>query len=367
MLTRIDLDKLSEISTNEKTCLSLYLSGPKSIQNLEATFTEIRSVLKKGEAERDEKEHFEENINMVKKFLKKNPLTEGSLCIFSCWILDFFQAYNVAVPVSDLVWFDSSPYIRPLAELQEEYESVAVVIADNRKARIFLITLAVSQHESTILGDIKNHVRKGGWSQQRYERRRDKELLHYSREIVEALENLEKSENFRRILLVGGKEILNIIYDTLPKRLQIKVKQKAMDLHKRKNIVNKEVMDLFFEQERQSEYDLWEKIRSEYLRAGLGIVGIHHVLKAVRSGQVDQIIVNRDYQESGIRCRDCNHLEIGDANSCSNCGSTSVFTVDCLNEVVELAKQTGAEVDFCDTIEPLKKVGDIAALLRYKN
>ena len=188
----------------------------------------------------------------------------------------------------------------------------------------------------------------------------------YSREIVDALIELEKTEDFRRILLVGGKEILQILYNNLPRHLQDRVGQKAIDLRKGEEVINQEIMDLFFEQERQSEEDLWEKIRSEYLRDGLGIVGVTNVLSAIKSGQVEEIIVNRDYEVTGVRCRSCENLEPSNANVCPACGSDSLFEVDLVNEIVELAKQTGASVDFCDRIESLEKAGEIAAFLRYK-
>lgn len=366
MLADIDLTELSDLSAGDKAFLSIYISSPESLKNLEKKFEKIRRVLNSKEIEKNEREHFEENVNSVKKYLKENPLKSGSLCIFSCWALDFFRTYQLKVPVQDLVWFDSSPYIRPLAELKDEYEDVAVVIADNKKARIFLISSAIADHKSTVTGNIKNHVKKGGWSQQRYERRRDKQLLLYAREIVTALTELEKVETFSSILLVGGKEILHIIYDNLPKHLQDRVGQKAIDLHKDEEIINDEIMELFFEQERQSEQDLWEKIRSEYLRGGLGIVGMTDVLQAVKSGRVEEIIVNRNYRVSGKRCRDCENLTADKVNNCPNCGSDSLFTVDLVNEVVEIAKQTGATVDFCDTIDTLQEAGEIAAFLRYK-
>lgn len=367
MFEDIDLTQLSEISTNEKTVLSLYISSSNSLDNLEKSYEKIRRVLQSNHDERDEREHFEENVKAVEKYLYRTPLTSESLCIFSCWGLDYFQAYDLPVPAKDLVWFDSSPYIRPLAELQEEYENVAVVIADNKKARIFLISSAIANHESTVEGNIKNHVKKGGWSQQRYERRRDKQLLIYSREIVDALMELEKTDEFRWILLVGGKEILHILYENLPPYLQERVAQKAVDLRKGEDSVNKEIMELLVKQEHQSEHDLWEKIRSEYLRNGLGVIGVDNVLQAVSFGQVEEIIVNREYAATGTRCRVCDNLHPAIVEICSKCGSNSLFSVDLINEIVELANLTGASVDFCDHIESLGKAGNIAASLRYMN
>lgn len=362
----IDLTKLSELSTPERTCLSLYLAAPKSKKDLNSRFERFRRVLKKGGAAgKDEREHFDENVNVIRKYLEKNPFHSGSLCLFSCWILDFFQAYSIEAPVKDLIWIDSSPYIRPLAELQDEYEDAAVVIADNKRARIFLVSSTGSESENIIKGNIKNHVRKGGWSQQRYERRRDKELLLYAREIVDALRELSKVESFRRIVLVGGKEILRIVYDNLPEHMKPMVGKKAVDVHRDDESLNKDILEIFTEQERRSEHDLWEKIRSEYLRDNLGIVGLANVLAVAQTGQIETMIVDRTFEPMGKRCRECEHLMIGDPGTCDRCGSDSLFDVDVVNEIVELLKSTGADVDFTDPIDTLTEAGHIAALLRY--
>jgi peptide chain release factor subunit 1 len=366
MAADLDLRTLAGITAPERAFLSVYLAGPHSVPALDRRFQKVRLVLKGGGgAEKDEREHFDENVKAVKEYLGRHPLKSGSLCIFSCWVLDFFDAVPLTTPVKDLVWIDSSPYIRPLAEFQDEYENVAVVVADNKKARIFLVSSAVAGSEEVVKGNVKNHVRKGGWSQQRYERRRDKQLLLYAREIVDALAGLDREEEFRRILLVGGKEILRIVHENLPHGLQSKVAEKALDLRKGESAVNEDIMELFFEQERQSERDLWEKIRAEYLRGGLGVVGLDEVLSAAKEGRVEKMIVNRTFKPEGRRCRDCETLDVGPVERCSACGSESLFVVDVVNEIVEMLKLTGAEADFADPIETLVEAGKIAALLRY--
>ena len=134
---------------------------------------------------------------------------------------------------------------------------------------------------------------------------------------------------------------------------------------KGKGAVNEDIMELFFEQERRSERDLWEKIRTEYLGGGLGAVGIDEVLSNARAGRVERMVVIRTFQPEGRRCRDCENLDVGAVETCSNCGSESLFEVDVVNEIVEMLKLTGADVDFADPIETLTQAGDIAGLLRY--
>ena len=144
MPTDVDLRKLAEMTAPERAFLSVYLAGPHSVAELKNRFQKVRRVMKGGVAEDDEREQFEENAKAVEEYLQRNPLKSGSLCIFSSWILNFFEAVPLAAPVKDLVRIDSSPYIRPLAEFEEEYENAVVVVVDNKKARIFLVSMAVA-------------------------------------------------------------------------------------------------------------------------------------------------------------------------------------------------------------------------------
>ena len=365
MFADVDLRELSELTAPDRAFLSIYLAGPSSVDDLESQIARLSRSLKAGTAEKDERDHLDENFRSVRRYLKPGVFTSGSLCIFSCWLLDFFEVIPLTIPVEDLIWIDSSPYLRPLAELQDEYETVAVVVADNKSARIFLVSSAVAQDAETIKGNVKNHVRKGGWSQQRYERRRDKQLLLYAKEIVDELKSLDQKEAFRRIVLVGGKEVLRSVEENLPQSLKDKCVVKATDLSKGEEIVNRDLMEIFVEQERQSEIALWDKIREEYLRGGLGTVGIEAVFSALDEGRVESIILRRDLQVKGVRCRECEALIPAVVAECPSCGSGSNFPVDVINELTEIAAKTGASVDFADAMETLDACGGIAALLRY--
>jgi peptide subunit release factor 1 (eRF1) len=144
------------------------------------------------------------------------------------------------------------------------------------------------------------------------------------------------------------------------------VGERAVDLRKRTRYVNQKIFEMFFEEERRSEKQLWEQIKGEYFRKGLAVVGAEDVLNAVRRGQVGKIVVTRNARIGGVRCRDCENLIVGTPGVCPSCSSQSLFEVDMVNEIVELLALTGAEADFVDAIPGLSAVGDVAALLRYR-
>lgn len=365
MFADIDLRELADMKAPERAFLSLYIAGRHSMINLEKRLHKVRNMFQGSGIEKDEREHFDENVSAVMSYLGQNPLESGSVCIFSCWALNFFKVIPLTAPVKDLVWINSSPYIRPLAELQDEYENIAVVVADNKKARIFLVSSAVAGSEEVIKGNVKNHVKKGGWSQQRYERRRDKQLHLYANEIVEAILKLEREDEFERILLVGSKEILQNVNESLPQELQKKVVEKTLYLGREEGEIHKDIMELFFEQERKAEKELWERIQAEYFKGGLAAVGLDEVLDAAKEGRVEKIIVDRTFRPEGSRCYECNNLHSGKAEICSACGSKSLYKVGVVNEIIEMLELTGADVDFSDPIQGLTDAGQIAALLRY--
>ena len=361
MHARIDLRKLAEREGPERAYVSLYITGPDSLNSLSRRVENVRNMLSD---QPHELEHFDNSIEMVRTYLDNNP-PDGPLCVFASWAEDYFQVFELAQPAEDLLWIDSSPYIRPLAELQDEYENFVIVSVDNERASIYYVTSAQMKEEERVSGNVKSSSKKGGWSQKRYERRRDKQLHRYVKDVAERLQALAEEKPFRRLVLIGSGETLGAVRDALSQDLRNRlVGVEATNAQEEPRIWN-EAYKVYLQEEREEEEDLWSQIKGEYMRDGRAEVGPVKVLKAARVGRMAHLLVNREAKLAGTRCRDCEMLHAGKLNSCKTCGSRDVFTVDLINELVELAERTDAPVEFSEPLSGLQKVGDVAALLRY--
>src|SRR4051812_11914199 len=359
----IDLRELSQLQGPERAFVSLYAAGPQGLAALDARERKVRALL---EGDAAEAEHFAENMTLVRRTLDEHPVESKGLCLFACWALDFVRRYPLPVAVPDLLRVGSSPYIRPLAELQDEYENFLVVAADNRSTRILHVTSAVAEPGERIKGDVKNAVKVGGWSQQRYARRRDKQLLHYAKEVGDVLEDLCRRERFDRIILLGSQETMREINSVLTAPVAAKVVgTKAVDLRAGDQALLDEAYGLYFGEERQSEARLWDRIKGEYLGGSLAAVGPEDVLRTALVGRVEAMIVTRDAKIAGVRCRDCQNVAAGRPDTCPVGGSASVFGMDLVDELVRQLELTSAQVEFTDPIPGLSELGDVAALLRY--
>lgn len=363
MLKQIDLRELAEMEGNERAFLSFYsASGAEGLSRLGERERRIRALLAGEEAE---VEHFDESLRMIREALEEHSI-DGPIAIFSSWAADFLVGYPLSVPVDDLLWIDSSPFIRPLAELQSDYDTFLAVKADNHGAQIYLVSAAAPVEVERIAADVKNHVKKGGWSQKRYQRRRKNELEHYGKAVAEAIEELVAKHEIGHVVLFGSLESRREIRDHLPEALRERVVDgEGLNGDSDEEEIARQAMDLLEEVERGEEESLWERIREEMLGGGLAAAGPKDVLKALQEGRVETLLVDREAEIEGMRCRDCELLAAAKPQQCPKCDSSSVFHVDLVNEMLELAEKTSAESEFTDPIEGLSELGGVAATLRY--
>ncbi len=363
MLQEIDLRELSQMQANGRDFVSVYFSGRDGFDTLRSRERTLRAML---EGQPDEAEHFELNMRLVHDFVENNDVTGPGFCIFACAILEFLRPFPLSLPVANEIHAGPAPHIRPLAALQDEYQTFALVACDNSATRIFLVTNQNAELEEKIKGDIKNHVRKGGWSQQRYSRRRDNQLTQYASDVVDALKQLVNAHDLQRIVLAGSEETMFEIEAKLPKELAEKVIGKEpFDLNRNQTELVDEAYEMYFAEETEFEQRLWERIKNEYQRHGLAVTGPTDVLEAFHVGRVETAIVTRNAKLLGTGCRDCEHVVHGTPKNCQKCGSKSVFELDLVNVFAQQAELTSARLEFSDPIAGLSKVGDAAALLRY--
>ncbi|MBW2567066.1 MAG: hypothetical protein JRE24_09415 [Deltaproteobacteria bacterium] len=362
MTQNIDLRKLATETGPDRCFVSVFLNAKSNWKWLERRFEEYRGLLEKSS---DERENFDRTTDMIRERLQRKAPQSGSLAVFACWLSDFYESHHLSVELKEHVILDSSPYVRPLAEFLDEYETFCIVLLDHKGAKIFLVTGANIAQVDKARGDIKNHVRKGGWSQQRYERRRDKQIHNYCQEIAGRLEELAKEEPFEELIIAGDKVLVKELQGHLSTHMAQKL---AAAEPVRAGLSDQELLEQlypsFVQEERREEEQLHEAIREECFHEGRAATGPLPVLATLKEGRVNHLLVDRELKLKGFRCRECEFLGHGIPIDCPRCEG-EVFEVDLVNELVELAAQTGAKTEFADPIEGLTLWGGVAALLRY--
>jgi peptide chain release factor subunit 1 len=366
MLDEIDLRRLSEVADTKPSFVSLFLSA--KAEDYERFLKKRESECQRAlSSEKELKQIFSDNMAQVKEFLSSGKKEHGtkSFAIFSSSSTDFFETYELPIEIDNQLIVDTSPYIRPLAMLKEEWESFAIILLDHSNARLYLMTSAEIADTKKMHKDIMNKHKKGGWSQARFQRLRKGAIDQFFKEVVDYLVGFLKKEKVRRIVIAGPGNAKKEFEEYLPGDIKSKVIGLIdQDFDVPEGQLISDSLKTFFEKESQEENEMVDNLRAEILKGGLVAYGVDDTLDAVISGRAELLLINMGKKSKGWKCEICNLFRSGSMETCYNCGK-EVFTVDVIEEMIEAAESMGTTLEFIKDNELLEELGGVAAILRY--
>jgi len=347
--------ELSEIYDHDSvdSYVSLYLSkdvGNKFINRREKACV---SVLK-GE----DRKNFSNTMENIREALK--GVRGENIAVFASSKNNYLKHIVLPVEVENVLIVDSSPYLRPLARILDEWESFTLVLISTNYAKIYSVSLGSVDQSKKLSADIMNKHKKGGCSQARFNRLRRGAIHAFHKEVVEALEKVAD----KRIILAGPGPAKLQFRGILPKTIQDRIIEIIdVNVNDEKELM-KESMQLIQDREQRKSYEAVQQLKSEILKDGLAAYGVKDTLAAVKNGQVELLLIQKDVKLPGWICENCQVVEKGNKTQCPYCnGKTS--EVDVLEEILEFAERTDAEIEFSDD-EELANLGYIGAILRFK-
>ncbi len=359
------LSQLSKIEGPDRCVLTVYLPGSRSRSKRRTKLADLpESLLNLEELTEDEAEHERRSVELWQAVVSdiSLPPADGWVGVVS-WLTDDAVFVQLPAEVEPAVHLDNSPFLLPAARLLDDLETYAVVYADHRRADIYLAALGKLHEANRLRGEIKNHVRKGGWSQQRYERRRDKQIHHYCRGIIEHLDELVQSEGLRRIVLVGDRFLLGELEKRLsPNMRDMIVCTLVAEPGKDTRDLFKETMSAAAEEERAEERWLRDKIVGAHAGGGKAVVGPADTLAALRERRVRWLLIGPLKDVDFWRCRSCGESDLGQPTACPKCAAAT-YEQSAANELMDLAFAGGSRVELTEHVLP--DLGGVGALLRW--
>lgn len=337
---------------NSNTFVSLYFDGSDD------HFIAHREKVIQCLLTQDEQKNFVKTMDTIQTYLKKNK--GANHAIFASDKNHFFKALSFPVAVKNSLSVDVSPYIHQIAELADEWQAYTMVLLNSNHAKIFSFSCGELAVEEDLSADIMNKHKKGGMSQARFQRLRKGSIHAFLSEVVEALSKIT-TEN---IIIAGPGETKKQLSGMLPIQLQKAVIAEVdVAIDDACGLVD-ETREIIKEKGKEEHRRLLELIQSEILRNGLAVYGVKETLAAVKNGQVEALLVQKDVKHRGWLCEGCQLIEEGSSLLCPSCGKRT-SEVDIIEEIVKIAKRTGAIVGFSQD-ERLQKIGPVVGLLRFK-
>lgn len=365
-----ELKELASVYDDQDTFVSLYLDLTHGInwKFISRRETQCTSVLK---ADKYLLGAFQKNMDMVKDYLKRDFNKEAvgkkyrGLALFFSKTMQYSKAYGIPLAVKNSMVIDTSPYIRPLAEIIDDWENYALILMDNQEVELFEVSLGAVKEHKRLGAHIMNKHKKGGWSQMRFSRLRKEAIDQFQKKVLEAFEKLIEESNIVGIVLAGPGEAKIHFKKRLPQKLAKKVMSVIdYDMDKPTEEIVGAATDEVAKKEREQDAQYVERLRSEILRGGPAVYGIKDTVEATREGKALQLILSKKLKPRGWICEHCQVVEVGVQKTCPYCNNKT-SEVDVLEEILEFASRAGTIVEFVDDNPMLEDLGGVGAILRY--
>lgn len=348
--------ELSEIydKDSEDTFISLYVNQNEDEKFIKKRVNDCITVLKN-----EELENFEDTIEKVEDAVKKHGFSK-SVAVFGSEKNNYLKIIDLPIDVNNQLIVDSSPYLRPLIRIIDEWESFTLLLMNTHFAKIFKVELGRIGNSKKISKDIMNKHKKGGWSQARFNRLRKGAIEHFYKEIIDELTDKEHEH----IIIAGPGQAKIHFEKMLPQHLQEKIVNVLdIDIDDQDQLLKKSLRIISEDEKNRSE-EATQLLKQEILKEGLGVYGVEETMQAAKNGQIELLIVEKDHRIPGWICENCQLVKPGYQKECPYC-KKSTSKVDMIEEIIEFAQRTDAKIEFTEDKE-ISKLGHIGAILRYK-
>jgi peptide chain release factor subunit 1 len=345
-LTEDVLHELARLAETDRTVLSAYLSLADGWDAATA-FVEKESSRLGPLLTGEERDYFKGSLSFLSDYVegkKAKGFAGPGLAFFADLGADFVRGVELVMPPELLLAVDDEAVVAPLALQLDEYQPVGVITVDAAGAKIYIAAGRVAEEETSLREKVHHLSKVGGWSQMRYQRRRDKEIKHFAGEVAKRAEAVFAEGDVSRVLLAGRDRMVAAVEEELSPAWRGKVIGTVRwDLDASDDELLAKIRPVLEEAERDEEARLLERFAGELRRGGLAVAGTGAAERALQMGAVDTLLVGKGfYHEPG--------------------GAPEV-----VEKLASLAEATGAHVSFVpEEGGALARGGHVGALLRFK-
>lgn len=368
MLTEKDLRELIRYRPDDPV-LSVYLNVDPKEGSADVYKLNLRQQLK------DFEKTAPEDVETMIRFIEHQYDWSGrSIALFSSSKNNYFRHYSFSTPVRSRTRRMMRPYVKPLADILDNYGHYGVVIVDKQGSRLFHFHLGELKEYEGTAGEIIRHTKRGGGSQAAGRRGGITGQTRYAEELTER--NIKESARFaakffndhqvRRILVGGTESTVAYFLSQLPKASQSLIMGTfPMAMSAGISQILGKVLDVGQRAVEDKEHQLVNTVVTAAAKGQEGVVGLDQTLAAVQAGRVQTLLVSEGYSSVGFRCKGCEHITSQAPEKCPFCSHDFEQIDDAVELAIRRVIVDGGEVEIMHENKILEKAGKIGGLLRY--
>jgi peptide chain release factor subunit 1 len=379
MITREDIRELAQFQPKEEeVCALSFYFQPHTPSNKSHKEDAIlaKDLVKQAlrEAEKNGKR------GSARKDLERILEIAGSLhgnqarakAIFACSAKNFWREFDLPPMLSGTQLFVNRRFhLKPLAALLGAQPRLCVALVDRQRARLFDLRLDELRERDGLFHALPRRGRSDGFAGYdggHSERRVADEAMHHFKAVSARLKD-EQEKGVWEKLIIGCQESN---WPEFESHLHPYVKQRLLGHFSTE--VSSSTNDQIREhagrilQERLAERRqmLVQEALNQAKSNSRGVTGVRRVLRSLELGEVQTLFLGENFAARAVECTNCSHLDSHMVPYCAICGHATRELEDVCDAVIPAAIRRDVELFYIKNDSEFDRVGNIAALLRFR-
>lgn len=290
--------------------------------------------------------------------------------VFACGSKNFWREFDLPgrLPATELT-VNRRFHLRPLTAIADVLPRICVALAARTTARIFDLWMDEITERERFVSELPRRGRSDGfigYDAGHAERHVENEAMHHLKKIAERLK--DTVDSYDRLIFACRDEL----WPELERYLHPYLKQKmigrfAFDPATTTVDEIKEEADRIMQEFRTRRYrNVLREVIGQAHRNDRGALGIKRVLRSLETGEIQTLLLGQKFSAPASECLNCGHIDIRMTPNCAACGGPTREIADVSDALLSAAVRNGLEIIHVPPDPEFEKVGNVAALLRFR-
>jgi peptide subunit release factor 1 (eRF1) len=377
MITREDIRELAAFQSNGDGCALSFYFQPRTPQNRSHKEESILAKDLVRQALRESEQHDKGGCAKqdLERILEVANNLHGSRArakaIFASGPKKIWREFDLPaqLPATQL-FVNRRFHLKPLAVLLGTQPKLCVALVDRQRGRFFDLRLDELKERGGLFRNLPRGRSDGyaGYDAGHTERRVANEAKQHYKQVADRLkEELERGVWEK---LVIGCHDTN--WSEFEANLHPYVKQRLLG-HFPADLASLTPDEVRTHANRALQHAQTQR-RDEFLREALGqakgnargVTGLRRVLRSLELGEVQTLFLDENYTAKAVECTGCGRIDSHMVPYCSLCGKATRELTDVCDAMIPMAIRRDIELFYVKDNPEFDKVGNIAALLRFR-
>ncbi len=293
--------------------------------------------------------------------------------VFACAAQNIWREYDVPASLPGTQLFvDRHFHLKPIAHLLGALPLLGVVLVDRHRARIFDLRLGELTEREDLFHPVPRRGRSDGFAGYdggHAQRRVEDETRQHFKNVAETLKTLLEKGVFEKWILACQDSHLSLLEPQLHSYVsQALIGRFHADVgHITRDEIRTRAQQIVERWQSDRRRDLVGQAVGQARSNGLGVTGLRRVLRALELGEVQTLLLGENLQAHAVECSGCGHIDAHLVNCCPVCGRATQEIVDVGEAILPWVIRRDTETIYVKDDPEFDKVGNIAALLRFRS